>query len=103
MKFRIENDCLHNIGLIIQIQHFIFLTGKSINFSKRENKVIIVTRRRGHIRIADEKFILLEKYKYNGNIYRCVCIDAKGTAGMEPLGTKLKMAVGTKPEEWEIV
>jgi len=103
MNFRVENDYLFNISLIITIEHFIFLTGKSIDFSKRVNKVIKVIRSKGHIRLYDEDFITQAFYKHSNAIFKCVSVSKDGSACMAPVeNSLLRYSIAKDTTEWEI-
>lgn len=85
------------------IELFEHLTGKHINWEKREFTKVTSVRVRGHIRLYDEKFILGEKYKKNGKIYKCEHIDQSGLAMLTPQGNVLKVIATSESNEWEIV
>lgn len=82
----------------IDFEMFRFLTGKNIDFSKRLNKRIIITKENGHIYINDFQFIKDEVYSMTmpnfmigsktdktQHIYKCVEIDNDNNVLLSPI------------------
>jgi hypothetical protein len=56
------------------------LTGTKIDLDKRIGKQICIQRSKGHLYFYDTKFIVGERYIYDGLPYKCSYINANGTA-----------------------
>lgn len=86
----------------IDVSVFEHLTGKKINWDKREFKKVTTARVKGHVKAYDSEFIVGEKYKKNGKIYKCSYVDKKGIAMLTPQGNILKVVASKDTYEWEI-
>lgn len=93
-------------GFRISFELFNYLTGKGIDFSKRINKKIFMSRCRGHLYLYDENFIVGELYSHNDHEskYKCKCIyKTDNESILEPLWRKkVKLIYSNNPLEWRI-
>ena len=89
----------------ISIDTFEQLTGKKINWHKRESRKVFSVRIKGHIKLYDEKFIINETYKHKNALYVCHSIDNKNIALLNKVGNNMciKSAKDPLKELWEIV
>lgn len=71
----------------IDINTFEHLTGKKIDWSKREFKIVTSRRYKGHIRLYDHSFIPGEKYKNGKDVYLCQYLDNNGDAVLSKIGS----------------
>jgi hypothetical protein len=93
----------NNVLPHITADQFEFLTGKRINWDKRESKNIRVLRDRGHVRLYDTHFIPGEKYKYRSGVYVCHHVDKDGVALLNKVGKNMVIKSAKTPgEAWEI-
>lgn len=89
----------------MNIEVFEYLTGKKINWSKREHKKIMSLRDRGHIRLYDENLIEMETYKHPTlGIYKCVKVDKHNTGLLNKIGANMSIKFSNIPFDtfWEI-
>ena len=83
---------------------FEHLTGKKIEWNKRESEYINTARVKGHIKIYDETFIQGEQHKYKSNLYTCTHVGKDGTALLNKIGKNMVIKSAKHPEQegWEI-
>lgn len=90
-------------GCAIDIKTFEHLTGKKIDWNKREFQKVETQRVGGHVKAYDTRFIKGETYKYKYKVCKCEHVDADGLALLVPRGNALKAITAKDANDWEIV